>query len=131
GTLGDAPLKDPRTSKYGPMPRDYGRYKGLYMDGDKIVLNYTAGKTEVWETPGEEMVDERPVFTRTIRVSASDKPLVLLADQESRDPSRRVKFSTGSNVAIKEIDGRNYFVFAPRKKATTYKVAIAAVNVPN
>ncbi len=131
GALGDAPLKDPRTSKYGPMPRDVGRYKGLYMDGDQIVLNYTVGKTEVWETPGEESANDLPIFTRTIRVSASDKPLALLANQIDTEPTKRVKFSTPPGVTIKEIDGRNYFVIAPRKKVTTYKVAISPIDVPN
>jgi hypothetical protein len=131
GALSDKPLADPRHAKWGPLPREWGRYKGLYEDGDKIVLNYTVGQTEVWETPGEEMANDLPVFTRTIRLSASDKPLALLANQIDKEPTKRVKFSTPPGVSIKEIDGRNYLVFAPRKKTTTYKVAIAPIDVSN
>jgi hypothetical protein len=47
-------LADPRAGEYPPLghlPKDWAHYKGLYMSGDRVVLKYTVGKSEVWETP--------------------------------------------------------------------------------
>ena len=29
--------------KYGPLPKEHAKWKGIYLDGDKAVLNYTVG----------------------------------------------------------------------------------------
>ena len=33
-------FKNPRASIYGPLPATWGRWKGLYKHGDKVILNY-------------------------------------------------------------------------------------------
>ena len=32
---------DPRLQKQGPLPKDWAHYRGLYMNGDRVVLSYT------------------------------------------------------------------------------------------
>ncbi|MBI2807422.1 MAG: hypothetical protein HYX68_20765 [Planctomycetes bacterium] len=66
---------DPRKGKEGPLPRDWVRYKGLYVHGDKVVLSYTVGDMDVLEMP--EVV-EADVLTQTFNVSATSKPASLL-----------------------------------------------------
>ena len=78
---GDGPFDDPRPNKQGPLPEKWAKYRGLYLYERQVVLSYTVGDTTVLELPGVERHGDRVVFTRTFRVSASDKPLhILLCD---------------------------------------------------
>lgn len=36
---------------YGPLPRDWAHYRGMYQHGSDVVIHYTVGATEVWELP--------------------------------------------------------------------------------
>ena len=42
---------DPRNPKNGPLPRGHVRYKGIYLAGDRVVLRYDLGKTEIYDAP--------------------------------------------------------------------------------
>jgi glucose/arabinose dehydrogenase len=65
---------DPRVANDGPLPADWARYKGLYRSGDKVVLSYSVGKTEVLELDGSVADGGAVAFTRTLRVGSSDVP---------------------------------------------------------
>lgn len=72
---------DPRKEPYGPLPRDWARFKGLYLHGDKVLPTYTVGDCTFLELPSFAVVDGRPIFTRTINATASTQPLThLVAD---------------------------------------------------
>lgn len=58
---------------YGPLRRDHGRWKGLYVHGDRVVLSYRVGETGVLESPGRE----RGGLTRTLNVGPREKALLL------------------------------------------------------
>ena len=48
-------LKDPRSERRGPLPKDWAQYHGLYVNGDKVVLSYSVGAWRipaVWATSG-------------------------------------------------------------------------------
>jgi glucose/arabinose dehydrogenase len=66
---------DPRPHPYGPLPADRGRYDGLYVHGDKVVLSYTVAGCPVLELP--EFAEG--AFTRTFTLGPSKTPLALLA----------------------------------------------------
>ncbi|HYG76629.1 MAG TPA: DUF6797 domain-containing protein [Planctomycetota bacterium] len=80
----DGNREDPRVPatengpKDGPLPKDWAKYKGLYINGDKVVFAYTVGSTSVLELPGASVQGENVGFTRTLNVGASNKPLELL-----------------------------------------------------
>jgi putative heme-binding domain-containing protein len=66
--------------RYGPMPPDWARYRGLYRHGDRVVLAYTVGAVDVLELPGLEADPARPgvpIFTRTLEVGPSAVGLSL------------------------------------------------------
>ncbi|WP_194972402.1 DUF6797 domain-containing protein [Aquiflexum lacus] len=63
--------------KFGPLPREWAHYKGLYQYDDKVIISYTVGNAKILETFGLETVQNQPVFTRTFNISASDKPLKM------------------------------------------------------
>ncbi|MCH2211011.1 MAG: c-type cytochrome [Fuerstiella sp.] len=38
--------------RYGPLPRDWARYRGFYTADDRMIIHYTVGTTSVMEMPG-------------------------------------------------------------------------------
>ncbi len=66
--------------RFGPMPRSWGRYRGLYRHGDRVVLACTVGAADVLELPGLEADPAQPgvaIFTRTIEVGPANVALDL------------------------------------------------------
>src|SRR5207248_425679 len=63
--------------RYGPLPREWAHYQGLYLHGGKAVIAAIIGGTRVLESPGWLDYGATPVFTRTFNVSRSKKPLLL------------------------------------------------------
>ena len=75
-------LADPREGKYsplGPLSRDWAKFGGLYVHGDRVVLQYTVGKAKILESPTLQEKDGLSVILRTIRIDGDgqDKILVL------------------------------------------------------
>lgn len=73
---------DPRSEPFGPLPKDWAQYKGLYLNGDKVVLSYTVGGAAVLELPGMEA--EGKVITRSFNLA---------------------KFSAASSMVVSELPG--------------------------
>ena len=81
----DAAFEDPRLrgrdgKPYGPLPRAWGTWKGLYVNGDTVVLSYTVGDAEILEVPG---LEGDAVLTRTLRIGPRSKDLVLQVAHEA------------------------------------------------
>jgi hypothetical protein len=115
---------DPRPRPYGPIPREWAKYKGLHLNGRRVVLHYTVGQTDVLDTPWAESVGENVVLTRSIQIGPSEQPTTLLiaADKDGAD-AVRIDFNTGpENVAQ---NGYRYLVFPASKEAKTYKIALS------
>lgn len=53
---------------FGPLPREWAHYKGLYYHGDRVIIKYTVAGSEVLETYDLEIAGEQPVFSRTLNV---------------------------------------------------------------
>ncbi|MEO6434966.1 MAG: family 16 glycoside hydrolase [Tepidisphaeraceae bacterium] len=125
-TVGDAPAtigKDPRTTPYGPIPRELAKYKGMHVNGNRVVLHYMVGDVDVLDAPWAQMRGERTFITRTIKLSASDKPLTMLLDRP--DPDRHTVVKVTGPAMLKPHGENRYLVFPPRKEPTSYVVAIA------
>ncbi len=75
-------LKDPRPERRGPLPKDWAQYRGLYVDGDKVVLSYTVGGCPVLELPGFLEAGSATAFTRTFNLGPSTVPLRLVVYDE-------------------------------------------------
>lgn len=62
--------------RYGPLPREWAHYEGMYLHGGRVVIAATIGGTRVLESPG--WIDAAtPVFTRTLTIGVSKQPLLL------------------------------------------------------
>ena len=68
---------DARQDRQGPLPRDVGRYRGLYRNGQKVIFAYSYGKGEILDMPGVVTTAGHVGFTRTIRIAKSESPLSL------------------------------------------------------
>jgi len=65
----------PKTAATAPLPPEWARFRGLYLHGNKTILSYTVGDVEVLDFPWLEMKDGMALFTRTIEVGPSSKPI--------------------------------------------------------
>src|SRR5688572_30706336 len=81
----DARLDDPRPRTtnqganlpYGPLPREWAKYKGLYLHGPHVVLSYSVGGVDVLELPGAEKLGDATVITRTLKIAGHERELLL------------------------------------------------------
>ena len=70
---------------YGPLPRNWAYFKGLYRHGDRVILAYTVGTAEILETPGLETDRVHPdqaIFTRTLEIGPSPDDLTMRVADE-------------------------------------------------
>ena len=68
--------EDPRFTardgrKFGPLPKDWANYKGLYHHNGRVIISYTVGSSEVLEQLGMVGTGEQVVFTRTMNITPS------------------------------------------------------------
>ena len=66
---------------YGPLPRDWAHFSGLYLHEGKIVLAMKVGGAPVLESPG--WIESDSVFTRTFNVGETARPLLLRVAPDS------------------------------------------------
>src|ERR1051325_2923646 len=83
GKWDDARLIGRDNRRYGPLPRDWAHYEGLYLHGSKVVIAASVGGTRVLESPGWIDHGSTPVFTRTLNIAAAKKPLLLRVAPET------------------------------------------------
>lgn len=71
---------DPRAKPFGPLPREWAKYRGLHRHGDRIVFEYTVGPKQVavLDSPWIETLGEERVITRELEIAPSETELELL-----------------------------------------------------
>jgi len=62
--------------KYGPLPKEHAKWKGIYLDGNDVVLSYTVGKASVLEKDSFDPATQ--VFTRALDVKPFGVPLTAI-----------------------------------------------------
>ncbi len=77
GKWDDVRIEGRDKRRFGPLPRTWVHYEGLYLHGAKAVIAATIGGTRVLESPGWIESGTTPAFTRTLNVAAAKKPLLL------------------------------------------------------
>ncbi len=78
GWAKDGKWDDPRVGGEGPLPRNWAHYRGLYVNGDKVVLSYTVDDCSVLEMPGTAWDGDTPIITRTFEVGPSARAQQVL-----------------------------------------------------
>ena len=77
GSFVDPRPRDRDGRPCGPLPRRWAHYRGLYCNGDRVILSYTVGTTPVLEMPGLAGSAAMPVFTRSFELGPRSRELVL------------------------------------------------------
>ena len=78
------PVKDGRELvSFGPLPKDWAKWRGHYVNGKQVILSYTVGKAGVLELPGYDAASG--AFTRTFHFEgAAPGQKLLLATGETK-----------------------------------------------
>src|SRR5207249_1126397 len=67
-----------------PLPKDWAKYRGLYLRDDRVILSYTVDGTEILDALEFQKVGDVPVIARTIEVGPGEHPLeIVLAETKS------------------------------------------------
>src|SRR5437763_13325508 len=78
GRFDDPRLRGRDDKPYGPLPRPWAQYRGLYHYADQTILSYTVGQARVLESPAfETTAAGHVVYTRTLDVGRSPRDLHL------------------------------------------------------
>lgn len=78
GKFDDPRLRGRDDKPYGPLPRAWAQYRGLYHHGNQTILAYTVGDAKILESPAyETMPDGTVVYTRTLNVGKSSRDLLM------------------------------------------------------
>jgi hypothetical protein len=94
---------------YGPMSKQVGAWRGLYRHGDKVVLSYRVGETEVLELPGFEGPDSAAAFSRSFEIGPRTSDLILqVAFQDGVQPGlRRLNDQPGASGQVALFPGKS------------------------
>jgi len=68
GTFADVRIRGRDEIAYGPLPRDWGHWKGLYRDGKRVVLSYTLGDIAVLDSPASRSFRDTRAISRTLNL---------------------------------------------------------------
>ena len=111
--------------QFGPLPKPWADYKGIYRSGDQIVISYSVGKSDILESFGVETSSNNTVFTRTLNVSPSHSLLKMRIAPISNQVTLR-----GRGAQLIE-EGGYYMMQVNRNESATIKVFIASSSVVN
>ncbi|WP_149274921.1 DUF6797 domain-containing protein [Pareuzebyella sediminis] len=62
---------------FGPLPKSWANYKGLYHFENHMILSYTVGRSSILEELGLTMVKDQPIFIRTLNIDPSTSKLKM------------------------------------------------------
>jgi cytochrome c551/c552 len=88
--------------RFGPLAHEHARWKGLYLHGDQVVLNYTVGGVDVLELPSLRKDDGLLLFARDLQIGRSEKDLVL---QVCQSPATEVRALDASTLKPTDLNG--------------------------
>ncbi len=71
-------FKDPRPEPFGPLPKDWAHWDGIYVNGMDVVLAYTVRGTKIHEQPSSVEKDGQIGFVRTFQIEKPREDLTLL-----------------------------------------------------
>ncbi|BCS30924.1 cytochrome CBB3 [Luteitalea sp. TBR-22] len=62
---------------FGPLPRQWAHYTGLYRHGSRVVIAYTVGDAAVLESYDLQRGGDAPIVSRTLDIASSSTPLTM------------------------------------------------------
>ncbi len=98
----DGSWDDPRVigrddRHYGPLPRDWAHYEGMYYHGNRIVISYRVGETPILESPRLLLDAPSPVYARQMQFGPRSRALTL---QVAQLPVSATRLESMSSAAV-------------------------------
>ncbi|MHC4879686.1 MAG: DUF6797 domain-containing protein [Planctomycetota bacterium] len=116
GSFEDPRLRGRDDRIYGPLPRDWAHYKGLYHHGQRTIIEYTVGDTRLLETHGLTSAEGVPAFLRTFNIGPRSKPMTLqvarrdggvLVEHDDNDSDSTQSFVTFGEPSVEQAAPKN------------------------
>ena len=78
GWAKDGKFEDPRPIPFGPLPREWGQFRGMWLHGDQVVIGYRVGDMNVREAWSALGLAGLPVRTLELGPSSVAQTMVVL-----------------------------------------------------
>jgi hypothetical protein len=117
---------------FGPLPRQWAKWRGLYLHGKQVVLSYTVGKASVLELPGYDAANG--AFTRTFHIVDADRPVTLMLFEIQGAPGgKAVTAAVSTNVrgTVEVVNGRGLLKLPALGRSASVRVAMGIGNDPD
>lgn len=72
-------------NQYGPLPKSWGKFEGIYHFNDQAIFKYSVGNTKLVESPRLIQRDGEPLVARTFNIGPRDRDLVLQVAEHLSD----------------------------------------------
>lgn len=126
GSWDDPRLRGRDGKPYGPLPREWAHYEGLYVSGDQCVVSYTVGGTPVLDAPGFIEYGAYSVFARTLNIGKANRELKLRIAPVQ--PGLMVRVIGAPAATIVPEAGFHVLRVAPHADPVRLRVLMAAVS---
>lgn len=105
--------------RFGPLPKKWAHYNGVYHNGKNIVISYSVGNSTILEQLGMEKKEDQIIFTRTLNIKPSATALKMRVAPEGTKVA-----INGSGALLRRLDG---FVVleVPKGQSAIIKLLIA------
>ncbi|MCW5516895.1 DUF6797 domain-containing protein [Muriicola sp. Z0-33] len=108
---------------FGPLPKSWADYKGLYHFEDRVILAYSIGNSEVLEVMGMQKQDTTTIFTRTLNISGSPSLLKMRVAPLTNKVALR-----GEGATLIKEEGY-YMLLVEKGKAAKVKLFISGSEI--
>ena len=98
-------FSDKRVEPFGPIDAKLGRWDGLYLQGDDVILSYTVQGTKILEKPSSVEAEGQLAFVRNFQIEKAQKAFsILICDTDETASTRTEKdqiiFSAQSDLVV-------------------------------
>ncbi|OYP28928.1 DUF6797 domain-containing protein [Rhodopirellula sp. MGV] len=121
GSFDDPRLRGKDGRAYGPLPRHWARYRGLYKNAERVIVSYSVGNADVLESHSFTSVEQGGVWTRTLNIGKSSNDLKLRLA-----PSGQVVASASGGFEIRQQGGYSVVAIAAEQTPVNFQIRLSS-----
>ncbi len=100
---------DNRPEPFGPLPKEWCRWDGMYVNGSNVLLTYTVFGSKIMEQPSSVALDGLTAFVRTFKIENARADLAtVIADGtagEVKSQGNSATLTEGTNTLVVTLVG--------------------------
>jgi hypothetical protein len=112
--------------RFGPLPKNWVHYKGLYYYEDKVLIRYTVGDAMILEKPGVFEYGSAPIFIRTFNIGPTKQSLISRVAPDLENLAVTVQSESG--VSLQRKDGYVEMVIPSSTTSMQFNLLIAKTD---